>query len=187
MTEGGIHDVHQAKLKAASRLGIHDEASLPRNSEVEDALREYQRLFVGASRTGAVRTRREAAVRAMAFLEPFAPRLVGAVLEGTADDHAAITLHVHTDDPEALVRFMDEHGIPAESRMRRVRLDRQRTVDVDTWLFAAEDLTFDLTVLPGASLRQAPLSAADDRPVRRASRAQLEKLLAQEHEAPGRQ
>ena len=47
MAEGGIRDFHQAKLKAATRLGIHDDASLPRNREIEDALREYQRLFVG--------------------------------------------------------------------------------------------------------------------------------------------
>ena len=47
MAEGGIRDYHQAKLKAAARLGIHDDASLPRNREIEDALREYQRLFGG--------------------------------------------------------------------------------------------------------------------------------------------
>ncbi|HZV38696.1 MAG TPA: hypothetical protein VFF96_08110, partial [Pseudoxanthomonas sp.] len=47
MAEGGIRDFHQAKLKAASRLGIFDDASLPRNREIEDALREYQRLFAG--------------------------------------------------------------------------------------------------------------------------------------------
>ena len=41
MAEGGIRDFHQAKLKAAARLGIHDDASLPRNREIEDALREY--------------------------------------------------------------------------------------------------------------------------------------------------
>ena len=41
MAEGGIRDYHQAKLKAASRLGIHDDASLPRNREIEDALRTY--------------------------------------------------------------------------------------------------------------------------------------------------
>src|SRR3546814_4768410 len=47
MAEGGIRDYHQAKLKAATRLGIHDDASLPRNREIEDALRESQRLFLG--------------------------------------------------------------------------------------------------------------------------------------------
>ena len=47
MAEGGIRDFHQAKLKAAQRLGIRDDASLPRNREIEDALRQYQRLFLG--------------------------------------------------------------------------------------------------------------------------------------------
>jgi len=184
LAEGGIHDIRQAKLKAADRLGIHDEAALPRNGEIEDALREYQRLFSGTRQIDALRARREAAERAMAFLAAFSPRLVGPVLEGTADAHSAVTLHVHTDDPGALVRFIEEHGIPAEGRMRRVRLDRQRTVDVDVWLFAAEDLTFDLTVLPEASLRQAPLMSGDDRPMRRMSHAQLRKLLTREQGTP---
>src|SRR5688500_19088266 len=63
MAEGGIRDYHQAKLKAAERLGIHDDASLPRNREIEDALREYQRLFHGEAQAGGVRLRREAALR----------------------------------------------------------------------------------------------------------------------------
>jgi len=183
MAEGGIRDFHLAKRKAASRLGIHDDASLPRNREIEDALREYQRLFVGARQTDAVRERREAAMRAMGFFERFSPRLVGPVLEGTADAHSAVALHLHTDDPAGLARFLDDHAIPAESRMRRLRLDRQRAADFDVWVFAAEDLTFDLTVLPEASLRQAPLSPVDERPMRRASRSQLEQLIALEHGA----
>ena len=48
MAEGGIRDYHQAKLKAAQRLGIHDDASLPRNCEIDEALRDYQRLFLGS-------------------------------------------------------------------------------------------------------------------------------------------
>lgn len=183
MAEGGIRDFHAAKLKAASRLGIRDDASLPRNREIEDALREYQRLFVGARQTGALRERREAAMRAMDFFEPFSPRLVGPVLDGTADAHSSVTLHVHTDDTGGLARFLDDHGIPAESRMRRLRLDRQRAGDFDVWVFAAEDLTFDLTVLPEASLRQAPLSTMDEKPMRRASRWQLEQLIALDHGA----
>src|SRR3546814_18370685 len=55
MAEGGIRDYHQAKLKAATRLGIHDDASLLRNREIADALREYQRLFLGDSHRAALR------------------------------------------------------------------------------------------------------------------------------------
>jgi hypothetical protein len=180
MAEGGIRDFHQAKLKAAARLGIHDDASLPRNREIEDALREYQRIFLGESQSRSLRRQREAAVRALEFLAAFEPRLVGPVLEGTADAASPVMLHAYTDDAEAVARFLDEHRIPAESRVRQLRLDRERRADLPAWLFSAEDLAFDLTVLPLQALRQAPLSAVDERPMRRASLAQLQRILAED-------
>ena len=64
MAEGGSRDYQQAKLKAALRLGIADEASLPGNREIDVALREYQRLFQPDNAT-ALRLRREAALRAL--------------------------------------------------------------------------------------------------------------------------
>jgi hypothetical protein len=179
MAEGGIRDYHQAKLKAAARLGIHDDASLPRNREIEDALREYQRLFQREN-VPALRLRREAALRAMEFFEAFQPRLVGPVLDGTADTRSPVTLHLFSDDPDAAPRFLEQHGIPAEARSRRLRLDRERVADVPVWVFTAEDLAFDLTVLPLDSLRQAPLSGVDEKPMKRASAMQLRRMLAEE-------
>lgn len=191
MAEGGFRDYHQAKLKAAERLGIHDDASLPRNREIEEALREYQRLFAGPSQAQAVRTRREAAVRAMDFLADFSPRLVGPVLEGTADANSPVHLQLHSDDADAVPRFLEDSRIPAEARSRHVRLDRERSDDFPVWLFGAESLTFDLTVLPEHALRQAPLSGMDERPMRRASLPALQQLLADEdieaHESSLRQ
>lgn len=178
MAEGGIRDYHQAKLKAAERLGIQDDASLPRNREIEDALREYQRLFQADATATGVRVRREAALQALEFFAAFDPRLVGPVLEGTADVHAPVALHLHADDADAVPRFLDDHGIPAESRSRLLRLDRARQGDFPVWLFSADELTFDLTVLPHAVLRQAPLSGVDERPMRRASASQLRALIA---------
>lgn len=180
MAEGGIRDYHQAKLKAADRLGIHDDASLPRNREIEDALREYQRLFQGDTQPDVLQERREAASRALEFFAHYEPRLVGPVLDGTADANSPVALHLHTDDAEAIPRFLDDSGIPAEGRSRRLRLDRERTGDFDVWVFAADGLAFDVTVLPMDALRQAPLSNVDERPMRRASSAQLRALLAQQ-------
>lgn len=179
MVEGGIRDFHQAKLKAASRLGIHDDASLPRNSEIEEALREYQRLFLGDARQAILRLRRDAALQALEFFDSFDPRLVGPVLEGTADAHDPVSLQLYTDDADAVPRFLDDHRIPAEARSRHVRLDRTRDIDAPVWLFTADELTVDLTVLPADALRQAPLSGIDEKPVRRASAGQLRALLAE--------
>lgn len=210
MAESGVRDFHQAKRKAAERLGIHDDASLPRNREIEEALREYQRLFQGGlsqddgqgdaspvsgpaagarplaqggGQQAALRRRREAALRALEFFAGFDPRLVGPVLDGTADAYSAVQLHLHCDDADAVAHFLDEHRIPAESRSRRLRLDRERSLDCPVWLFSAEDVGFDLTVLPHQALRQAPLSPVDERPMRRAGAGQLRMLIASDASA----
>lgn len=183
MAEGGIRDFHQAKLKAAARLGEHDESALPRNSEVEDALREYQRLFGGERQPQQVRVRREAAVRAMDFLAAFEPRLAGSVLEGTADEHAAVWLHLFADETEAVARFLSENRIPYEQRSRSLRLDRERTAEFPSFLFAAEDIPFELTVMPLEARRQAPLDRTGEKPMRRAALAAVQELLA-DGEAP---
>jgi hypothetical protein len=177
MSEHGIRDFHHAKLKAAERLGILDTQALPRNLEVEQALREHQRLFLADSQPKLLRQRREAAVEAMRFLAAFEPRLVGAVLEGTADAHSAVCLHVYSDDPEAVVLYLREHGVPIETQVRRLRYSRDDQPEYPVLLFAADELPFDLTVLPRDALRQAPLDRADDRPIRRASLVQVEMLL----------
>ncbi|MFP7722269.1 hypothetical protein [Lysobacter sp. A3-1-A15] len=179
MAEGGVRDYHQAKLKAAERLGIRDDASLPRNREIEDALREYQRLFQPEGHH-ALAERRHAALRAMEFFSPFDPRLVGPVLDGTADARSAVALHLHADDPDAVPLYLDQHGIPTEPRSRRLRLDRERSDDFPVWVFSADDIGFDLTVLPRNVLRQAPLSSVDEKAMPRASLAHLRQLLAEE-------
>lgn len=187
MAEGGIRDYHQAKLKAAARLGIADDASLPRNGEIEDALRQYQRLFQGDAHRIELRLRREAALRALEFFAGFHARLVGPVLDGIADANSPVALQLYADDADAVPRFLAEHAIPAELRSRRVRLDRERSDDFPVWLFSAENLTFDLTVLPLMAVRQAPLANVDERPMQRASITQLRELLAEDeiagHEA----
>ena len=77
-------------------------------------------------------------------------------------------------------RFLEEHRIPAEARTRHLRLDRERSGDFPVWLFSAEELTFDLTVLPHDTLRQAPLSGVDEKPMKRASLVQLRQLLLED-------
>src|SRR5207248_11469684 len=78
MAEHGIRDFLVAKRKAAERLGVIDGvALLPKNSEIESALAEYQRRFRGASHLEALGARPRAAVRSLRYLREFAPRLVG--------------------------------------------------------------------------------------------------------------
>lgn len=177
MTEHGVSDFQQAKRKAAERLGFFDEASLPRNVEVEEALREHQRLFRGAEQPQILRRRRETAIEAMRFFAAFEPRLVGPVLEGTADEHSAVCLHLYTDDPLAVPGFLDENRIPYQEQSRRLKYDRDRVEARSVYLFSADGIPVDLTVLAQDDLRQAPLDRVDDKPMQRASLSALEALL----------
>lgn len=179
IAEHGIRDYHQAKRKAAERLGIDDDSALPRNSEIEAAVREFQRLFA-ADQPALLRERREAALRAMDFLARFDPRLVGPVLEGTADEHSAVCLQLFNDDPEAIGLFLREQGIPFEQSSRRLRLDRERSAEFAVYLFSADGMPFDITALPRDLLRQPPLDRIDERPQERASRSALAKLIDEE-------
>ncbi|HEU4670164.1 MAG TPA: hypothetical protein VFR91_05630 [Dyella sp.] len=182
MSEHGIRDFHHAKLKASERLGILDAQSLPRNDEIERALREHQRIFHADSQPQRLRRCREAAVEAMRFLDTFQPRLVGAVLEGTADAHSAVCLHLFSDDPDAVLRFLHERGVPFETQTRRLRTGRDDNAEYPVVLFSADGLSFDLTVLPVDALRQAPVDRVDERPMRRAGLAAVEQLLHEQDE-----
>ncbi|HEY6984548.1 MAG TPA: hypothetical protein VH375_00585 [Rhodanobacteraceae bacterium] len=177
IAEEGLRDYRQAKLKAASRLGITDEVSLPKNAEIEDALREHQRLFRAHEQPETLRTLREAALEAMRFFADFEPRLVGPVLEGTADEHSAVCLHLHDDGADRVAMFLQEKGIPYEERTRRLRLERETTADVPVFVFSAGDSAIDITVLPYNRLRQAPLDRIDEKPMKRANLAMVEELV----------
>lgn len=178
ISESGLRDYGQAKRKAAERLGLFDETSLPNNREIEDALREHQRLFRAEDQASSLYRLRQVAREAMRFFARFEPRLVGAVLEGTADEHSAVCLHLYSDQYYEIEALLRERGIPFESQTRRLRLDRETAQDFPVFLFNADDATIDLTVLPYDLLRQAPLDRLDEKPMQRATLAMVEALTA---------
>ena len=68
MSEHGIRDFLTAKRKAAERFGVTDGSVLPKNTEIEDALAEYQRLFGGTRHGETLAAQRSAALSAMQML-----------------------------------------------------------------------------------------------------------------------
>jgi len=179
ISEQGLRDYGVAKRKAAERLGLAAaDTALPKNSDVEEALREYQRLFDAQDQPQRLRQLREVAREALQFFAPFEPRLVGAVLDGSADRHSAVCLHVFSDEVESVVGFLDERSIPVEQQDRPLRLSRDTTREFPALLFKAGTTPVDLTVLPKDLLRHAPLDRNGDKPMRRGTLAMLEQLLA---------
>ena len=123
MAEHGIRDFLMAKRKAAERFGVVDHAALPKNTEIEAALAQYQRLFAPHAHAETLLTQRQAALRAMHCLAEFAPRLVGPVLTGTATAHSEVQLHLFADNAEAVVLDLMDRAIPHEVTERRVKMN----------------------------------------------------------------
>lgn len=176
MTEHGYRDVAQARRKAAERLGVGDESLWPRACEIEDALREHQRLFRPEAQRAALDVRREAALAAMRHFSSFEPRVTGAVLDGTADAHSVVTLHLHADDPLAVHEALERDRIPFEARARRMRVAPRRDAECPLYTFTADGIPFELLVLPRDALRQPPLDREGGAQAR-ASASALEALM----------
>ena len=177
MAEHGIGDFLTAKRKAAERFNVTDNAVLPKNTEIEQALIEYQRLFRGDSHERSLHGKRRAALRAMRQLEAFEPRLVGPVLTGTATEHSDVQLHLFAEDAESVAISLMDQGIRHEVTARRVKMNADRVLEYPGVRFEIEDQPIEATVFPTDGIRQAPVSPVDGRPMRRANAQELEALL----------
>ena len=123
----GVRDYGLAKKKAAERLGLTNRGSLPGNAEIEKAVSEHLQLFAGDFHPDLLHNMRQAALSAMQMLSTFTPRLVGPVLNGTADANSAVNLHVFSDSPEAVAHALEINGINYKPYERRLRSRRDRT------------------------------------------------------------
>lgn len=177
MATEGQHNFLAAKHKAAERLGIRSRAGLPSNVEVEEALRAYQSLYGGEGHARHLRALREAAIAAMRFLEPFSPRLVGPVLEGTADRHSRVALHVFSDPPEEVELHLQHNRLPYRQEQRRIRWHDGQHRDVHVLVTEAGEVTVEMALFRDLDLRQPPPSPVDGRPQRRAPVGEVESLL----------
>jgi hypothetical protein len=167
-----------AKQKAAERLGVFTRTSLPSNVEIECALRAYQEFYGGQQHLLHLQKMRKVALRVMRSLELFNPRLVGPVLDGTADEHARISLHVFNDPPDAVAVYLMDKGIACRDEQRKIRWHDGGYRYVPLLVTNTDDMEVELTLFSCVDLRQAPPSPVDGRPQKRAPLAEVECLLA---------
>jgi hypothetical protein len=177
MAEHGIQDFLTAKKKAAERYGVVDGAVLPKNTEIEAALVAHQRLFALDKHSGSLQAQRRAAVKAMQLLEPFDPRLVGAVLTGSATEFTDIHLHVFSDSPEAVYLHLMDRRYEYEVFERKVRMQTDRQLAVPTVRFEMGVETIEAFVFEKDGIRQAPVSPVDGKPMKRTGVSELLAML----------
>lgn len=173
----GQRNYHQAKQKAAHRLGLSARAGMPSNSEIESELKRYQALYGGEAHLDAVAELRRAALEAMKFFSRFRPKLVGPVLEGTADRHSRISLHVFCDNSEDVVSFLLERNIRFEQETRRIRWHDDSYRDLELVVIEAGGACFELGLMTGNTWKQPPPDPVDGRAQRRAGTAEVERLI----------
>lgn len=178
MAEHGIQDYLIAKRKAAERYGVFEGALLPKNTEIEAALLSYQRLFGRAQHQRSLNEQRLVVQEAMRLLEPFQPRLVGAVLTGSATGFSNIQLHVFSDSAEAICMHLMDRSHEYEVLERRLRMSAERTIQVPVVRFGMGEDTIEAFVFPCDGIRQAPVSPVDGRPMRRADLREVMALTA---------
>ena len=173
----GLRDYGLAKKKAAERLGLDSRGMLPGNAEIERAVAEYLQIFAGESHADLLRAMRRTALSVMALFAGFEPRLVGPVLNGTADSHAAVNLHLFADDPDAIALLLDSRGIAWRPYERRLRSRRDRAETYAGYEFRHDGTNVQATVFPVDGIRQAPISPVDGRPMKRADEKAVRELI----------
>lgn len=146
---------------------------------LESELRQYQLVF-RQDQTMTLRHLRQEALRAMAFLAEFSPRLVGSVLSGTADRDSVVTLHLFADPPEAVLHFLLAKNIPFRESERGYHYRGGRSVRATVLSVVAFEVPFDLVVFEAEAIRAAPMVAGGKTSMPRASAAKLAELLQAE-------
>jgi len=119
IAEEGL-DYANAKRKAIERIAgkKHHRLQreiLPSNEEIEEAVREYQKIFQADSQPLRLRLLREKALALMRLLADFSPMLTGAVANGTASEHSDIHLHCFAPSAKELGIFLMNQGLDSEA------------------------------------------------------------------------
>jgi hypothetical protein len=177
IVEQGIQDYRVAKIKAAERLGMSERGSLPGNAEIEKAVSEHLALFGRESHVDLLLILRRAALSAMEMLAPFTPRLVGPVLHGTASTNSPVNLHVFADNAEVVAVRLQESRVQYRPFERRLKSRRDRVDTFAAFRFIQDEAAIEATVFPIDGVRQAPISPVNGKPMRRADKSTILKLL----------
>ncbi len=115
----------QAKRKAAKQCGVGEHnAAMPSNAAIEQALREYLNEFQADTQPSELRRLRKLAITWIENLcaldstnglnEACKALAVGAVVNGTANEHSAVHIQVFTDEFKALEMAMLDAGVELE-------------------------------------------------------------------------
>jgi len=179
LLSGEARDWQGARRKILAKHGPVDLVDQPDAADIDAALSDRMRLFSTPKLQLALTRKRRAALEAMRVLHAFEPRLSGPVLGGTAVEASPVELHVFADRSEDVSVFLEDRGIPHQLRDISLVLRDGRRQRFPAILFEAGEDEFELIVFPSVDVqRPAPFEPGASRPMLRADRGALSKLLA---------
>ncbi|MCU7893305.1 MAG: hypothetical protein KZQ78_17660 [Candidatus Thiodiazotropha sp. (ex Ustalcina ferruginea)] len=187
LTELRSDNVTHACQKAAAKYGVTRRQKMPSREEVEQALREQQRLLRGEQQSDVMQNLRHSALTAMQALKQFQPILVGSVFHGTADSNSQVKLHLFANTPEEILFALSDLHIPWQEKQQTALFSDGSRDTLPSFLFSADDVVFELIVLPAGNRHKRPLDPIDNLPMQGANLKQLKRLLdlQPEHTDPG--
>lgn len=177
MAETGSQDFQLAKNKALNQFGVTELANLPSNKEIHQALTAYQHIFRADTQPGQLKNHRQTALEAMRFFEKFNPRLVGSVLDGTADVNSAIYLHLFADTSEEVAVFLMDNNIPYDEEQKRFHIKGDEYEYFPGFAFLADEISVHIIIFTTQGLHHAPLSSIDGKPMQRADIKAVSQLM----------
>jgi hypothetical protein len=177
MTEYQTDDMAYACQKAAAKLGVTRRQQMPSPDEVEDALREQQRLLRGDEQPAALQHLRQQAQQAMEALGQFDPLLVGSVYQGTADSNSPIRLYLFANTPEEVLFTLSDMKIPWRESQRTLSFRNGTKELVPVFKITADGVTFELTVMSSEDIHNRPLDPLDRQPLQGINLKQLREII----------
>lgn len=175
MMAEGIHDYQWAKEKAAANLGVRDKRCLPQNTEIDDAAREYLRLFAGDGHAKRLSRLRRIGAQAMRYLDAFHPLLAGAAASGTVGPNTPVRVELYVDRLEDVLQRLHDGAIPYTQQELAIR-DKAGVRVFPKISFLAESVPVELVVFPAKLRWQKP----GDKDTARLTLAQLQALMSAE-------
>jgi hypothetical protein len=177
LAEHTCDNYQEARSKAAASMGVKNKRLLPDNQEIHQALVEHQQIFCLPEHRSSVETLRKSAMEAMQALALFNPRLVGPILDGSADSQSPIRLHLFCETPEELALYLMEKNIPWQERETVMEFGGKRTERRPVFRFHAGLNRVELVVLTPREQRNPPLDPITGRPNKGASVSMLKELI----------
>jgi len=149
-------DYATAKRKAAKLIlgnsKTHGDV-MPDNAQVEAEVREYQALFMGDEQPARLKALRLLAGELMQTFERFHPRLVGAVVNGTAGEHTDLHIQLFPESSKDVAVFLLNADV--DYVVGETAHTKQRGEFVETYSFMWKNEGVHLTIYEPDDVRSA--------------------------------